>query len=109
MVRPSSRSSVPAQSPSRRFSGSRVLVAIAVGAAVGAVLAYVLMVLIHHTPADLDSRRLRWLFVKVTSACALAGFAIESTRQLQEQATDPLYRHAKTDRRRRVGNAKDGE
>jgi len=32
----------------------------------------------------------------------LSGFAIESTRQLQEQAADPVYRHANRHRGRRI-------
>ena len=96
-----SRSSGPDHSITKRFSGSRVLVAIAIGAAVGLALAYFLKVLIENTPADLDVRRLRLFYVMVISSSALAGFAIESTRQLQEQATDPVYRHANAHRGRR--------
>ncbi|MEB3254318.1 MAG: hypothetical protein VKI93_06340 [Synechococcus sp.] len=95
MAVPSPRSSTPEHSSSKRFSGSRVLVAIAIGAVVGVALAYFLKVLIDNTPADLDLRRLRLFYLMVITACALAGFAIESTRQLQEQATDPVYRHPK--------------
>ena len=79
-----------------------MLVAIAVGAAVGALLAYFLKVLIDNTPAEIDIRRMRFFFVMVITSCGLAGFAIESTRQLQEQATDPVYRHAKRHRGRRI-------
>lgn len=89
------------RSPRPRFSGSRVLVAIAVGAAVGALLAYFLKVLIDNTPAELDVRRMRLFYLMVVTSCSLAGFAIESTRQLQEQATDPVYRHANPHRGRR--------
>ena len=87
-------------SPIKRFHGSRVLVAIAIGAAVGVLLAYFFKVLIENTPAEIDVRRMRFFFVMVITSCGLAGFAIESTRQLQEQATDPVYRHA--NRRRRI-------
>ena len=90
------------QSSKQRFNGSRVLVAIAVGAAVGALLAYFLKVLIDNTPAEIDLRRMRLFFLMVITSCGLAGFAIESTRQLQEQATDPVYRHAKRHRGRRI-------
>ena len=89
-------------SPNKRFNGSRVLVAIAIGAAVGVLLAYFFKVLIENTPADLDIRRMRFFFVMVITSCGLAGFAIESTGQLQEQATDPVYRHANRHRGRRI-------
>ena len=79
-----------------------MLVAIAVGAAVGALLAYFLKVLIDNTPAEIDIRRMRLFFLMVITSCGLAGFAIESTRQLQEQATDPVYRHPNRHRGRRV-------
>lgn len=101
MMDPSPQFSTPEQSSKQRFSGSKVLVAIAIGAAVGLLLAYFLKVLIDNTPADLDVRRLRLFYLMVITACALAGFAIESTRQLQEQATDPVYRHPKAQRGRR--------
>ena len=101
MAVPSPRSSTPEHSSSKRFSGSRVLVAIAIGAMVGMALAYFLKVLIHNTPADLDVRRMRLFYLMVMTSCALAGFAIESTRQLQEQATDPVYRQPKGHRVRR--------
>jgi len=101
MERSSSQSSGPEHAITKRFSGSRVLVAIAIGAAVGLVLAYFLKVLIDNTPAELDVRRLRLFYLMVITSCALAGFAIESTRQLQEQATDPVYRHANAHRGRR--------
>ena len=90
------------QSSKQRFNGSRVLVAIAVGAAVGSLLAYFLKVLIDNTPAEIDIRRMRLFFLMVITSCGLAGFAIESTRQLQEQATDPVYRHPNRHRGRRV-------
>ena len=88
---------MPEQNPelnqSKPFSGMRVLVAIAIGAVVGVALSYFLKVLIENTPADLDIRRMRLFFLMVITSCSLAGFAIESTRQLQEQATDPIYRY----------------
>ena len=90
------------RSPAKRFNGSRVLVAIAIGAAVGVLLAYFFKVLIENTPAEIDVRRMRLFFVMVITSCGLAGFAIESTRQLQEQATDPVYRHANRHRGRRT-------
>ena len=43
--------------------------------------------------------RLFYLMVIVSSG--LAGFAIESTRQLQEEAVDPVYRHPNAHRGRR--------
>ncbi len=93
MLPPSEMPPRPEYAAHKRFSGSRVLVAIAIGAVVGVALSYFLKVLIENTPADLDIRRMRLFFLMVITSCSLAGFAIESTRQLQEQATDPVYRH----------------
>ena len=83
------------------FSGSRALVALAIGCAIGAALAYFLKVLIENTPAEIDVLRLRLFYLMVISSGGLGGFAIESMRQLQEDATDPLYRHQKAQRTKR--------
>ena len=83
------------------FSGSRALVALAIGCAIGAALAYFLKVLIENTPAEVDVLRLRLFYLMVISSGGLGGFAIESMRQLQEDATDPLYRHQKAQRTKR--------
>jgi hypothetical protein len=45
--------------PSNPFSGSRALVALAIGCAIGAAVAYFLKVLIENTPAEIDVLRLR--------------------------------------------------
>jgi uncharacterized protein HemX len=42
----------------KTFSGSRVLVAIAIGLAIGCAIAYFLKVLIENTPAEIDFRRM---------------------------------------------------
>ena len=86
---------------SKPFSGMRVLVAIAIGCSLGAAVAYFLKVLIDNTPAEIDLRRLRLFYLMVISSGGLGGFAIESMRQLQEQATDPLYRTKNPSRGRR--------
>ena len=83
------------------FSGSRALVALAIGCAIGAAVAYFLKVLIENTPAEIDVLRLRLFYLMVISSGGLGGFAIESMRQLQEDATDPLYRHQKAQRAKR--------
>ena len=85
----------------KTFSGSRVLVAITVGLVIGCAIAYFLKVLIENTPAEIDFRRMRLFYLMVITSSGLAGFAIESTRQLQESAVDPLYRHANAHRGRR--------
>ena len=85
----------------KSFSGSRVLVAITVGLVIGCAIAYFLKVLIENTPAEIDFRRMRLFYLMVITSSGLAGFAIESTRQLQESAVDPLYRHANAHRGRR--------
>lgn len=82
--------------PSNPFSGSRALVALAIGCAIGAAVAYFLKVLIENTPAEIDVLRLRLFYLMVISSGGLGGFAIESMRQLQEEATDPMYRHQKS-------------
>ena len=74
------------------FSGMRVLVALAIGLTLGLALAYFFKVLIDNSPAEVDLRRLRLFYLMVISSGGLAGFAIETMRQLQEAATDPMYR-----------------
>ena len=86
---------------SKPFSGMRVLVAIAIGCSLGAAVAYFLKVLIDNTPAEIDLRRLRLFYLMVVTSGGLGGFAIEATRQLQEEATDPLYRQKNPYRGRR--------
>jgi len=82
----------PELNQSQSFSGMRVLVAVTVGCALGAAVAYFLKVLIDNSPAEIDLRRLRLFYLMVVSSGGLGGFAIETMRQLQEEATDPLYR-----------------
>ena len=87
--------------PSIPFSGSRTLVALAIGCAIGAAVAYFLKVLIENTPAEIDVIRLRLFYWMVIISGGLGGFAIESMRQLQEQTTDPIYRNHKAQRTKR--------
>ena len=87
--------------PSNPFSGSRALVALAIGCAIGAAVAYFLKVLIENTPAEIDVLRLRLFYWMVIISGGLGGFAIESMRQLQEQTTDPIYRRPKAQRTKR--------
>ena len=82
----------PELNQSKSFSGMRVLVAIAIDCALGAAVAYFLKVLIENSPAEIDLRRLRLFYLMVISSGGLGGFAIETMRQLQEEANDPLYR-----------------
>ena len=95
---PNSNNEIDTRKP---FSGSRALVALAIGCAIGAAVAYFLKVLIENTPAEIDVLRLRLFYLMVISSGGLGGFAIESMRQLQEDATDPLYRHQKAQRTKR--------
>ncbi|MDA9639204.1 hypothetical protein N9S87_01835 [Synechococcus sp. AH-779-G23] len=90
----------------KTFSGSRVLVAIAVGLAIGSAIAYFLKVLIENTPAEIDLHRMRLFYLMVITSSGLAGFAIETTRQLQEEAVDPVYRHPNAHRGRRGSQQK---
>jgi len=83
------------------FSGMRVLVAVAIGCSLGAAVAYFLKVLIDNSPAEIALGRLRLFYLMVISSGGLGGFAIETMRQLQEEAIDPAYRHSKSHRGRR--------
>ena len=85
----------------RPFSGIKVLLAMVIGLLLGCAVAYFLKVLIDHSPADVNLRRLRLFYLMVISSGGLGGFAIETMRQLQEEATDPAYRHSKSHRGRR--------
>ena len=78
--------------PRKPFSGMRVLVALAIGLTLGCALAYFFKVLIDNSPAEVDLRKLRLFYLMVISSGGLSGFAIETMRQLQEEATDPMYR-----------------
>ena len=91
----------PELNQSQSFSGMRVLVAVTVGCALGAAVAYFLKVLIDNSPAEIALGRLRLFYLMVISSGGLGGFAIETMRQLQEEATDPAYRHSKSHRGRR--------
>ena len=86
---PSAKRNAPVDKP---FSGMRVLAALAIGLLLGCAVAYFLKVLIDNSPAEVDLRRLRLFYLMVISSGGLAGFAIETMRQLQEEATDPRYR-----------------
>ncbi len=83
------------------FSGMRVLIAVAIGAGLGLAVAYFLKVLIDNSPAEIDLSRLRLFYLMVITSGGLGGFAIETMRQLQEEATDPVYRHYNSHRGRR--------
>jgi hypothetical protein len=49
---------------------------------------------------------MRLFFLMVITSSGLAGFAIETTRQLQEEAVDPVYRHHNAHRGRRGSQKK---
>ena len=83
------------------FSGMRVLIAVAIGTGLGLALAYFLKLLIDNSPAEIPLGRLRLFYLMVVTSGGLGGFAIETMRQLQEEATDPAYRHSKAHRGRR--------
>ena len=78
----------------KSFSGMRVLIAVAIGAGLGLAVAYFLKVLIDNSPAEIAVGRLRLFYLMVIISGGLGGFAIETMRQLQEEATDPAYRHS---------------
>lgn len=84
----------PEVDQSKSLSGMRVLIAVFVGCAIAAAVAFFLKVLIDNSPAEIDLRRLRLLYLMVITSGGLSGLAIETMRQLQEQATDPRYRQS---------------
>ncbi len=63
--------------------------AVAIGCALRAAVAYFLKVLIDNSPADIDLRRLRLFHLMVITSGGLGGFAIETMGELQEEDTDP--------------------
>ena len=65
------------------------------------VLSTVCSLLIDNCPAEIVLGLLRLIYLMVISSGGLGGFAIETMRQLQEEATDPAYRHSKSNRGRR--------
>ena len=83
-----------------------MLIAIAIGILIGSALAYFLKVLIENTPAEIDLKRMRLFYLMVITSSGLAGFAIETTRQLQEESVDPVYRHPNAHRGRRGSQKK---
>ena len=91
----------PEVNQSKPFSGMRVLIAVAIGAGFGLAVSYFLKVLIDNSPAEIDLGRLRLFYLMVISSGGLGGFAIETMRQLQQEATDPAYRHSNSHRGRR--------
>ena len=65
------------------------------------VLSTACSLLIDNSPAEIVIGRLRLFYLMVISSGGLGGFAIETMRQLQEEASDPAYRHSKSNRGRR--------
>ena len=91
------------------FSGTRVLVGLAVGLLIGTAMARFLFVIISHTPADVHDNRLQAFLFMVVICGGLAGMVIETTRQLQASSTDPAYHqhwwgNNRLDRRRGGGS-----
>ena len=83
------------------FSGARVLIAVAIGCLLGAAVAYFITVLINNSPAEIPDQRTRLFVIMVIASGGLAGFSIESMRQLQEETTDDAYRRYNPHRGRR--------
>ena len=86
---------------SKPFSGARVLIAVAIGCLLGAAVAYFITVLINNSPAEIPDQRTRLFVIMVIASGGLAGFSIESMRQLQEETTDDAYRRYNPHRGRR--------
>ena len=89
---PTPSPSTPEVNQGKPFSGARVLVAVAIGSVLGAAVAFLLTVLIKNSPAEIPDQRTRLFVIMVITSGGLAGFSIESMRQLQEETTDEAYR-----------------
>ena len=98
---PTPSPTTPEVNQGKPFSGARVLVAVAIGSVLGAAVAFFLTVLIKNSPAEIPDQRTRLFVIMVITSGALAGFSIESMRQLQEETTDEVYRHYNSHRGRR--------
>lgn len=61
------------------------------GVLLGLAIALFLNTIIANTPVQVVSENLRWLYLVSSASGALAGFTIESTRQLQQSSSDPAY------------------
>ena len=85
----------------KSFAGMHQLIPVAIGAGLGLAVAYFLKVLIDNSPAEIAVGRLRLFYLMVITSGGLGGFAIETMRQLQEEATDPAYRHSNSHRGKR--------
>ena len=89
---PTTPPTTPEVNQGKPFSGARVLVAVAIGSVLGAAVAFFLTVLIKNSPAEIPDQRTRLFVIMVITSGGLAGFSIESMRQLQEETTDEAYR-----------------
>ena len=68
----------PEVDQSKSLSGMRVLIAVVVGFAIAAAVAFFLKVLIDNSPAEIDLRRLRLFYLMVITSGGLSGLAIET-------------------------------
>lgn len=86
---------MPPSHPARRQPGGfdplRVLVAMGVGASIGALVAAMMHRIILNTPAELPATRLRAFYAILVVSGVLASFAIESIRQLQAASPEADY------------------
>ena len=89
---PTPSPTTPEVNQGKPFSGARVLVAVAIGSVIGAAIAFFLTVMIKNSPAEIPDQRTRLFVIMVITSGGLAGFSIESMRQLQEETTDEAYR-----------------
>jgi MFS family permease len=80
-------------SGSTRYNGRRVLLAMLIGMLLGLAIALFLNTIIANTPVKVESENFHWLYRIAAAAGALAGFTIESMRQLQINSPDPAYHH----------------
>lgn len=62
-----------------------------IGGVIGLAIALFLSTIVANTPVVVVSENFRWLYLVAGSSGALAGFTIESMRQLQQSSPDPAY------------------
>lgn len=76
------------QAPLRTRS---ILLAAAIGAGLGAAIAFMLHAVVTHTPAEVSPRTYVVFFVIFCVFGAVAGLTLETVRQLQAGNPDPAY------------------
>lgn len=77
--------------PQARLRTRSILLAAAIGAGLGAAIAFMLHAVVTHTPVEVSPRNYVIFFVIFTAFGTVAGLALETVRQLQAGNPDPAY------------------